>query len=65
MTLIPLGKLPDEKGIDYSVDYLDRLIKEGKFPKPIFLSPRKRAFVEDEIDAWLAARLKQRDEVAP
>ncbi|TGP50411.1 AlpA family phage regulatory protein [bacterium M00.F.Ca.ET.230.01.1.1] len=62
MTLIPLTKLSD-KGITYSRNYIDRLIKEDRFPKPVFLSPRRRAFVEAEIDAWVKARVEKRDEV--
>lgn len=62
MTLIPLTKLSD-KGILYSRNYIDRLIKEGRFPKPVFLSPRRRAFVETEIDEWVKTRVEQRDEV--
>lgn len=60
MSLIPLTKLAD-KGIIYSVGYIDRLIKEDRFPKPVFLSPRRRAFREDEIDAWVSARVAERD----
>ncbi|MER9936147.1 AlpA family phage regulatory protein [Mesorhizobium sp. M0088] len=63
MSLIPLHDLPS-KGITYSRNYIDRLIKEGKFPKPVFLSARRRAFLESEIDAWVKARVDQRDEVA-
>lgn len=60
---IPLSKLP-EKGIIYSRNYIDRLIKEGRFPKPVYLSPRRRAFVESEVDAWIKERADKRDEVA-
>jgi predicted DNA-binding transcriptional regulator AlpA len=63
MPLIPLAELPT-KGITYSRNYLDRLISEGRFPKPVFLSPRRRAFIESEIDEWVKARVDQRDEVA-
>lgn len=63
MSLIPLTRLPD-KGILYSRNYIDRLIKEDRFPKPVFLSPRRRAFVEEEIDAWLKARVEARNEEA-
>ena len=63
MPLIPLAELP-AKGITYSRNYLDRLIKEGRFPKPVFLSPRRRAFIETEIDEWVKTRVDQRDEVA-
>ena len=63
MSLIPLSRLSD-KGIIYSRNYIDRLIKEGRFPKPIYLSPRRRAFVEAEIDAWIAERAEKREEAA-
>ncbi len=63
MSLIPLSKLSD-KGILYSRNYIDRLIKDGKFPQPVFLSPRRRAFVESEIDGWIKNRVAARDEVA-
>jgi prophage regulatory protein len=60
MTLIPLTKLSD-KGITYSRNYIDRLIKEDRFPKPVFLSPRRRAFIESEIDEWVKARVDERE----
>ncbi|RWK49428.1 MAG: AlpA family phage regulatory protein [Mesorhizobium sp.] len=63
MPLIPLNQLPS-KGINYSRNYIDKLIREDRFPKPVFLSPRRRAFLESEIDAWLKARVDQRDKVA-
>ncbi len=63
MSLIPLSKLP-EKGILYSRNYIDRLIKSGSFPAPVYLSPRRRAFVESEIDAWIKARIDCRDKEA-
>ncbi|WP_352511724.1 MULTISPECIES: AlpA family phage regulatory protein [unclassified Mesorhizobium] len=47
----------------YSRNYIDRMIKEHRF-KPVFLSPRRRAFVEAELDAWVKARVDQRDAVA-
>ena len=63
MSLIPLTKL-SEKGITYSRNYIDRLIKAGAFPAPVYLSPRRRAFVESEIDAWIRARVEGRDKEA-
>jgi prophage regulatory protein len=60
MALIPLTKLP-EKGILYSRNYIDRMIREGRFPEPVYLSPRRRCFVEAEIDAWLEARVNDRE----
>ena len=50
-----------EKGIDYSGQHLNRLIRDGKFPKPIRLGPRRRAWPEIEIDNWLKAKIAERD----
>lgn len=36
-------------------------IAAGRFPKPIDLGPRSRGFVEAEIDAWIEARIAERD----
>ena len=31
---------------------LYRMIKAGRFPKPIYISPNRRVWFEDEIIAW-------------
>ncbi|ESZ42613.1 regulatory protein [Mesorhizobium sp. L2C066B000] len=62
-TLVAFSERPS-KGIVYSRNYIDRMIKEHRFSKPVFLSPRRRAFVEAELDAWVKARVDQRDAVA-
>lgn len=37
-------------------------LKSDSFPKPVILGDGKRiAFVEQEIDEWIAARLAERD----
>jgi predicted DNA-binding transcriptional regulator AlpA len=65
MRLIDAKGLKERKGLDYSDTHRDRLIKAGKFPKPIKLGPgRKNHWNEDEIDALIAAMLAQRDELA-
>jgi prophage regulatory protein len=33
-----------------------RLIAEGKFPKPFQLVPNRNAWIESDIDAWLAEK---------
>ena len=38
-----------------------RGIRRGWFPKPVRLSPGCVAWVEDELDAWIEARLAARD----
>jgi len=38
-----------------------RRISDGTFPKQVPLGTHRIAFVESEIDAWIAARLAARD----
>jgi prophage regulatory protein len=46
------------KGIDYHPSYLRTLWRRGDFPKPMKLSPRRLAWREEEIDAWIAGKLR-------
>jgi prophage regulatory protein len=34
---------------------------EGTFPKPVKLGPKAVGWVEEEIDAWIRARMAERD----
>lgn len=52
---LTLKDLP-EKGICYHVNHLRRMWGDGRFPQPIHLSPRKLAWAESVIDAWLASK---------
>jgi len=40
---------------------IDTLIAQGKFPKPVRLSTRRKAWLVDEIAAWQAQRIAERD----
>jgi prophage regulatory protein len=42
------------RGIDYSNVHLLRLEAEGKFPKRLYLSPARVAWVESEILEYIA-----------
>jgi prophage regulatory protein len=46
------------KGIRFHRNYLRSLWEEGRFPKPIHLSPRKLAWIEAEVDEWVENRIK-------
>ena len=48
------------KGITAKLDHLRRMWKRGEFPEPIHLSPRKLAWYETVIDAWIASRARER-----
>ena len=61
MKLIDYKTLSPSKGINYSRDHLRRKVKAGEFPKPIPVSERRIAWIETEIDDWLAARAAERD----
>ena len=49
------------KGIPWSRIHVDRLEKAGKFPRRVQLGGNTVAWVEDEIDAHLAAKVAERD----
>ncbi len=49
-----------ERGINFSRKHVQRLTRKGKFPRPVHLGPWRTAWVEQEIDQWLADRLAER-----
>jgi prophage regulatory protein len=38
---------------------------KGQFPKSVKLSPRRSAWLEAEVAAWVRARIAERDDKAP
>lgn len=48
------------KGIAYSKVQLWRLERAGKFPQRVRLSAQRVAWIESEIDQWIAARIAAR-----
>jgi prophage regulatory protein len=61
-TLIEYGRLK-EKGVSYGKCRLWQLEAENKFPKRVRLSAVRVAWVESEIDQWIADRITQRDQM--
>lgn len=45
-----------------SKTHLYRKINSGQFPRPVPLGPQKVAFLESEIEDWMAARLSARQQ---
>lgn len=41
---------------------LYRLIEKGEFPKPIPVGRQRIGFLEAEVNAWIDARIKDREE---
>ena len=60
MKLIDFKSLGPSKGINYSRDHLRRKWKAGEFPKPVTVSDHRIAWIEAEVDAWLAAKAQAR-----
>ena len=41
--------------VPYSPTTLWRMVNRGEFPSPVFISPNKKAWFEDEVIAWQTA----------
>jgi prophage regulatory protein len=63
MKVISRDRLEPEKGINFCPDHLRRMEKKGQFPKPIQLGPGRVAYLESEIDDWLAEKARERQPV--
>jgi predicted DNA-binding transcriptional regulator AlpA len=50
------------KGIPYSRPTIDEMVEAGRFPTPFWLSERRKAWFEHEIDDWLAERASMREQ---
>lgn len=60
--LIPYAEVLDRVGL--SRGHVARLVNAGGFPKPVAVTPKRTAFVEAEIDRWIADRIAARDTTA-
>lgn len=45
----------------YSPAHVDRLEAAGRFPKRVRLGEHRVAWVEEEVTAWINARIAERD----
>ncbi|MBA5601886.1 AlpA family transcriptional regulator [Pectobacterium aroidearum] len=62
-TLIRLSGVMKKTGLKKSWIYL--LMKQGEFPQTVKIGARSVAWVESEVNDWIAARISQRGEVKP
>ncbi len=49
--------------VGYSRMHIARIEKAGLFPKRIHLGPNSVGWVEAEIDAWIEAKVAERDSI--
>ena len=62
MKLIRLPEVSTRSGKTRSRIYAD--IQDGTFPRPVKTGNRTVAWVEAEVDDWIAARVEERDRAA-
>ena len=61
---ISYDELKPKKGISYSKTQLWRKEKDGTFPRRVKVGAQRHAWLEDEIDIWIAARAAEREGAA-
>jgi predicted DNA-binding transcriptional regulator AlpA len=52
--------------VHYHPEHIMRLVRQQRFPRPIKLGSADNSavrFIDEEIDAWLAARVAERDAI--
>jgi prophage regulatory protein len=54
MRAIRLPEVINKVGLRQSTIY--RMIADGTFPKPFEIVPKRNAWIESDIDAWIAER---------
>jgi prophage regulatory protein len=62
-----ITKRQTAKMLGFHPEHLMRLSRDGAFPRPIKLGHAPNSavrFAEDEVEAWLAARIDARDQAA-
>jgi prophage regulatory protein len=60
MRVLSYGDLK-AKGVRFSRQWIRELVSRGEFPAPIKLGEQSVGFIETEVDAWIAARIRERD----
>jgi prophage regulatory protein len=54
-----------QKRVPYSRSTIYQLASQGKFPKPLSLGARAVAWLESDIDEWIASRIDKSRNLAP
>ncbi|PAP97807.1 AlpA family phage regulatory protein [Mesorhizobium mediterraneum] len=59
MQIIPIKEVCRRVGLCRTTVW--QLIRDGKFPKLVRLTEKRKGFVDEEIDDWISARIAERD----
>lgn len=54
MNAITIKQVAAKVSLGQSTIY--KMVSEGRFPKPFQLAPNRNAWIESDIDAWLAEK---------
>jgi prophage regulatory protein len=49
--------------VPYTPQHILRLEKQGKFPRRVQVGPNRVAWLESEVEAWVAGRVAERDTI--
>jgi prophage regulatory protein len=63
MRLLIFPQLKTEKGVPYTNEHLARLEKREEFPRRVPIGAARVAWLEEEVDAWIAKRAARRTPV--
>lgn len=63
-SVLSASDLKNLKGIPFTRQHIHRLVRAGKFPRPLKLGEATNGWLEEEIDDWLLARKEERDRAA-
>jgi prophage regulatory protein len=63
LTILRVGDVAARTGLSPATIY--RLTQEGKFPRQVKLGEAAAGWLDHEIDAWLEARVQERDAMSP
>jgi prophage regulatory protein len=55
-------KVEEKTGMGRSAIYA--AMAQGRYPKPVRLGENSVAWIADEVEAWIKARVSERDEAA-
>lgn len=65
--LISAEELRERFGINYSRVHIYRMVRDGRFPRPVKLGPSRgarKAWFEDDVNAWFDQLQAQQGEVS-
>jgi prophage regulatory protein len=48
-------------GISFSRQHIDRLVKAGVFPRPVKLGLNRNAWIKEEVEAYIASKINERN----